>query len=97
MTAVLHTHTRRLDYHPHLHVIVPGGGIHRAKRQWKRKKGRYLFNQSALAIVFRARFLAAMNARSLSLTLPGNRDFFLSKNPECKILKPERRGRGVAR
>ena len=23
MTAILHTHTRRLDYHPHVHVIVP--------------------------------------------------------------------------
>ena len=24
MTAVLHTHNRRLDYHPHIHVVVPG-------------------------------------------------------------------------
>jgi hypothetical protein len=23
MTAVLHTHTRRLDYHPHVHLVVP--------------------------------------------------------------------------
>ena len=27
MTAVLHTHTRQLDYHPHVHLIVPGGGV----------------------------------------------------------------------
>ena len=27
MTAVLHTHSRRLEYHPHVHVIVPGGGV----------------------------------------------------------------------
>ena len=27
MTAVLHTHSRKLDYHPHIHVVVPGGGI----------------------------------------------------------------------
>ncbi|NOR79347.1 MAG: IS91 family transposase, partial [Methyloprofundus sp.] len=27
MTAVLHTHNRKLDYHPHIHVIIPGGGI----------------------------------------------------------------------
>jgi hypothetical protein len=38
MTAVLHTHSRRLDYHPHVHVIVPGGGVDRARRQWKKKK-----------------------------------------------------------
>ena len=66
-TAVLHTHTRRLDYHPHVHVIVPGGGIDQAKRQWKKKKGQFLFPQSALATVFRARFLAAMNANDLPI------------------------------
>ena len=33
MTAVLHTQSRRLDYHPHLHVIVPGGGIDSGRRQ----------------------------------------------------------------
>jgi len=27
MTMVLHTHNRRLDFHPHIHVVVPGGGV----------------------------------------------------------------------
>lgn len=66
-TAVLHTHSRRLEFHPHCHVIVPGGGVVRARRQWKKLKGNYLFNEFALAKVFRARFLAAMNAEGLSL------------------------------
>ncbi len=70
LSAVLHTHSRRLDYHPHLHVIVPGGGVDRAKRQWKKKKGKYLFNEFALAKVFRARFLAAINAAGLSMPSP---------------------------
>ncbi len=26
MTMVLHTHNRKLDFHPHIHVVVPGGG-----------------------------------------------------------------------
>ena len=39
MTAVLHTHNRKLDYHPHIHVVVPGGGINKAKRQWIKLKG----------------------------------------------------------
>ena len=67
MTAVLHTHSRRLDYHPHVHVIVPGGGVDRAKRQWKKKKGKYLFNEFALAEVFRARFLTAIKSAGLSI------------------------------
>ena len=67
MTAVLHTQTRRLDYHPHLHVIVPGGGIDKQRRQWKKIKGKYLFNEFNLAKVFRARFLAAVKRAGLSI------------------------------
>ncbi|MCP3953190.1 MAG: transposase [Desulfobacterales bacterium] len=61
MTMVLHTNSRSLNYHPHIHVIVPGGGIIRSRRQWKKKKGKYLFKQENLAKVFRARFLAELN------------------------------------
>lgn len=68
MTAVLHTQTRRLDYHPHIHVIVPGGGVDKRRRQWKKVKGKYLFNEFVLARVFRARFLEA--ASNAGLTIP---------------------------
>jgi len=72
MTAVLHTHNRRLDYHPHIHVVVPGGGVDQAKKQWKKKKSKYLFNEFALAKVFRARFLQALiqAGSSLPTSLP---------------------------
>ncbi|MGK0441101.1 MAG: hypothetical protein ACJA0N_000897, partial [Pseudohongiellaceae bacterium] len=39
MTAILHTHTRRLDYHPHVHIVVPGGGINVKRTQWHKIKG----------------------------------------------------------
>jgi hypothetical protein len=61
MTMVLHTNSRGLNYHPHIHVIVPGGGIIRSRKQWKKKKGKYLFKQKNLAKVFRARFLEELN------------------------------------
>jgi hypothetical protein len=67
MTLVLHTHNRRLDFHPHVHVVVPGGGINKQKRQWKKKKGKYLFNEFALATVFRARFLKALKDAGFSI------------------------------
>ncbi|NOQ78262.1 MAG: IS91 family transposase [Gammaproteobacteria bacterium] len=60
MTAVLHTHNRKLDYHPHIHLVVPGGGVNKRKKQWKKFKGKYLFNEFSLAKVFRARFLDAI-------------------------------------
>jgi len=59
--AVLHTHSRRLDLHPHVHVVVPGGGLDTRRRQWRKLKGRYLFNAFALARVFRARLLHALH------------------------------------
>lgn len=67
MTMVLHTHSRRLNFHPHLHVVVPGGGVDKRRRQWKKVKGRYLFNHKNLANVFRARFLTALNEAGFSL------------------------------
>jgi hypothetical protein len=67
MTAVLHTHNRRLNYHPHLHVVVPGGGVDKPRKQWKKKKTKYLFNEFALAKVFRARFLPALTKAGLSI------------------------------
>jgi hypothetical protein len=65
--AVLHTHNRRLDLHPHVHVVVPGGGIDAARRQWRKVKGRYLFNAFALARVFRAKLLRALHSAGLPI------------------------------
>ena len=46
---------------------MPGGGVERAKRQWRKTKGKYLFNAFALATVFRARFLGAINKAGLRI------------------------------
>lgn len=69
--AVLHTHTRRLDYHPHVHLVVPAAAVDAAQQRWRRKrrakKGTYLFNEKALAKVFRAKLLAALEAAGVRL------------------------------
>jgi len=67
MSMVLHTHSRKRDYHPHMHVVLPGGGVDKRTRQWKKKKGKYLFNKKAMAKVFRARFLTALNKAGFSI------------------------------
>lgn len=59
--AVLHTHTRRLDYHPHVHIVVPGASLDRSRRQWRKVQGRYLFNGRALAAAFRGALLKALH------------------------------------
>jgi hypothetical protein len=70
MTMVLHTHSRQLEYHPHIHVLVPGGGIDRATRTWRKLSGRYLFNAFALAKAFQGKFLA--EAAGIGLRIGGN-------------------------
>ena len=65
MTGVLHTHSRRLDYHPHVHFVVPGGGINTQRREWRKLKGKYLFNSNNLARVFRGRLLRALDEAGL--------------------------------
>jgi len=39
--AVLHTHSRRLDFHPHVHFIIPAGALDTKHRLWRRKNGAY--------------------------------------------------------
>jgi hypothetical protein len=65
MTAILHTHTRRLDYHPHVHIIVPGGGINVKRTQWHKIKGDYLFNGFKLAAAFRGAMLKSIEQSGL--------------------------------
>ncbi|OWW23494.1 IS91 family transposase [Zobellia sp. OII3] len=58
MVAILHTWGQNLSLHPHLHCIVPGGGL-TANGKWKyaKNKGKYLFPVKAMSKVFRARFV----------------------------------------
>lgn len=58
MVSVLHTWGQNLELHPHLHCIVPGGGVS-VSGKWKNSKseGKYLFNVKSISKVFRAKFV----------------------------------------
>jgi len=60
ITAVLHTWTRELQFHPHVHGIVTGGGLAVDGGQWIAARRRYLFPVQVLSRVFRGKFLAAL-------------------------------------
>jgi hypothetical protein len=71
--AVLHTHSRRLDYHPHIHLVMPAAAIDVTRKLWRTKKAKgnkdksaYLFNHKALAKVFRAKMLEAITRERLT-------------------------------
>ena len=58
--GVLHTHSRKLEFHPHVHFVVPAGGLNKSKTLWLSKAGNYLFVADNLAKVFRGKFISLM-------------------------------------
>lgn len=62
VTAVLHTWTRELRFHPHVHCIVTGGGLAPDSESWVRPRyaGRFLFPVRVLSELFKKKLLAAL-------------------------------------
>lgn len=60
ITAVLHTWTRELQLHPHLHCIVTGGGLAPDRSRWIHSRAAYLLPVRVLGAVFRGKFLEAL-------------------------------------
>lgn len=59
-SAILHTWTRALEYHPHLHCIVTGGGLNASGDQWIPTRPDYLFPVKVLGALFRGKYLAGL-------------------------------------
>ena len=61
MIAILHTWGQNLSLHPHIHCIIPGGGLGKMG-VWQNAKndGKYLFPVKAMSQVFRAKFVAML-------------------------------------
>jgi len=55
MVGVLHTWTRQLRYHPHVHFIVTGGGLS-ADGRWLSARPDFLVPVKPLSVIFRAKF-----------------------------------------
>ena len=55
--AVLHTWTQKLLFHPHIHCIVPGGGLAPDGSQWVSAKPGFLLPVQVLSLVFRGKLL----------------------------------------
>jgi len=62
MVGVLHTWGRNLSYHPHVHYVVPGGGL-AADGTWRPSSKNFLLPAKALSKIFRAKFRDALRQR----------------------------------
>jgi hypothetical protein len=60
LTMVLHTWTRELLFHPHLHAVVSAGGLSPDGTRWVPTRNDYLFPVKVIAKLFRAKFRAAL-------------------------------------
>ena len=61
ITAVLHTWTRDLRFHPHLHCVVTGGGLSIDGQRWVATRRSYLFPVQVLSKLFRGKFVAGLS------------------------------------
>ena len=81
--SILHTWNQKLQYHPHIHCIIPGGGIDKHGR-WKTSKGQgnFLFHVKALSDKFKKKFIINLVQlyKEGSIKLPPNDPFWSSKN-----------------
>jgi hypothetical protein len=71
MIAILHSWGQTMTLHPHLHCIVPGGGLTK-QNKWRKAKsdGKYLFNVKAMSSVFRGKYVAALKKQLPLLITP---------------------------
>lgn len=71
MIAILHTWGSNLSLHPHLHCMVPAGGLTK-NGQWKssKSKGKYLFNRGIMGSIFRARYVKLLRKAVAKKELP---------------------------
>jgi len=95
-TLVLHTWTRELSFHPHVHAIVTGGGLSNDDTSWKPAAPRFLFPVKAMGRVFRAKMLAALNeahgakafGRFEDRNRPQSSMVIVTLAPACDLVNP---------
>jgi|APSaa5957512622_1039677.scaffolds.fasta_scaffold34333_1 hypothetical protein len=64
-TGVLHTWTRQLEYHPHIHFIVPGGGLNPEGTEWKSSSEAFFIHGAPLGKMFRGIFMEELKKAEL--------------------------------
>jgi hypothetical protein len=66
-TGILHTWTRQLEYHPHVHFIVPGGGLSKDGAEWKPSGAAFFVHANPLSKIYRAKFIERLKKEGLKV------------------------------
>ena len=67
--AVLHSWGQNLHFHPHLHCVVPGGGLSARANRWIHGRHHFLLPVKVLSALFRRLFLEALHQAYTAGTL----------------------------
>jgi hypothetical protein len=68
MVGILQTWTRDLRYHPHVHFLVPGGGLSTDGQHWLRAKNHFFVHVKPLAKLFRGKMRFGLRKQGLART-----------------------------
>lgn len=69
-TGVMHTHSRRLDFHPHVHFVVPGLAYRKQAQSCVHSRGRYLIPEQVLGRLFRGKLLDGLKQQGFYISPP---------------------------
>ncbi len=58
--SVLHTWSQKLSLHPHVHCVIPAGGLNFDHTHWVRSQNRFFLPRKVLSRVFRGKFVAGL-------------------------------------
>src|SRR6202171_5323405 len=58
--SVLHTWNQKLQLHPHVHCVIPSGGLSPNRRHWIKTRYAFFLPVQVLSRVFRGKFVAAL-------------------------------------
>jgi hypothetical protein len=72
--SVLHTWNQKLGLHPHVHCVIPAGGLSPDHKHWIQSRSRFFLSIKVLRRVFRGKFVAGLKQafHSGRLSLRGN-------------------------
>lgn len=82
LLAVLHTWGQNLHYHPHLHCLVPGGGLSPENQHWVSSRKKFFLPVKVLSRLYRGRFLSQLIAAHAEGKLNFHGDLGRLANPE---------------
>src|SRR5262245_436789 len=89
--AVLHTWGSALTHHPHVHMIIPGGGLSQDGSQWVSSRPDFLVYVKLLSRLFRGRFLTMLTKAHARLKFFADYSALADKRAFKRFLAPLRK------